>query len=51
MAEEQAPTEISIGEVARNAEHTISNDGNFEELHAKVEEAVAAYAGPSLKDR
>ncbi|TAK05372.1 hypothetical protein EPO33_05415 [Patescibacteria group bacterium] len=53
MTEEQAPTETSIAEVAREAEITVDNNGTFEELHAQVEKAVAAfgYAGPSLKDR
>ncbi len=53
MTEEQAPTETSIAEVATQAEISVENNGTFEELHAQVEKAIAAfgYAGPSLAHR
>ena len=53
MAEEQAPTETSIADVAREAEITIDNNGTFDELHVQVEKAVAAfgYAGADLTHR
>ncbi len=53
MAEELAPTETSIADVAREAEITIDNNGTFDALHEQVERAVATfgYAGPDLAHR
>lgn len=40
LADEQRPTELSIDEVAREADYVITNNGTLEELYAQIDTIV-----------
>lgn len=40
LADEQRPTELSIDEVAREADITITNNGSLDELYAQIDKLV-----------